>query len=304
MVQDYENALAAYEKSIELSPNFAPPYLGRAKVVAITEPKEDISTDLAKAIELDPYFPEVYLTRAEYYLERDELNAAADDLTTLQNFLAYEEPRVYLLRAWLSLAQEEPEAALEAAQKAHELDMTLLPAYLTLAQALLANDQPEKAIENAQVYLRYEKDDPLAWLVLAQGQYRSGASQQATLKSLNQAIELNQDNAEIYWYHGLILLDLEEYQEAVNDLVAAVKLEPNLFDYNLALGRALYGAERYTDAYKQLSAAETLAEKDEEKAAVYYWRARTLEAGSNPNAAKAEWKAFLALPKKALPADW
>ncbi len=304
LVEDYEKALTAYATAIKINPDFAPSYLGRARVLAITTPKEDILPDLEKAIELDPYFAEAYLTRAEYYLDHDDPDAALQDLATLQNFLTYEEPRIYWLKARILLSQEDYPAALEAAQKAQSLDITLLPAYLTLAQADLANDLPEAAIENAQVYLRYVPEDALAWLILAQGQYRSGASQEATLYSLEHAITLNQDNPEIYWYRGLIMLDMGKSQEAVNDLLQAVRLNDTSYIYNLDLGRALLAAERFTDAYRQLTAAENLAEDDKQKAAVYYWRARTLEGGGNPNAAKAEWKALLALPSSAVPADW
>lgn len=301
---DAERALESFETTIELNPYFAPPYLGRALIYQETRPGRDRTADLKKAIELDPYFVEAYLALSEDHLEHDQLEAAIQTLEELQSVITYEDARYYWLGARVLLARQDYPAALKAAQIANRLDETMLPAYLTLAQAYLANDKPEAAIDKAQIYLRYEPEDPIAWLLLAQAQYSEGANREITLQSLAKAIELNPENPIPYGYRGLMLLENGESQAAINDLLQAVRLDGSSFEYNLNLGRSLYAAERYNDAYRQLNVAERLAAADAQKAAVYYWRARTLESAGNTNQAKVEWKKFLALPTSGIPSAW
>jgi tetratricopeptide (TPR) repeat protein len=301
---DLKRALDLFENSMSLNAYFAPPYLGRALIYSETEPTRDISTDLERAIELDPYFVEAYLALAEFHLEENELAEADRTLAQLMNFLPYEDARYYWLKARILLAQNDFEKALEAAQTANTLDQTMLPVYLTLAQAYLSNNMIDSAINQVKICLRYEPENPTAWFILAQAQYLNGENEAETLNSLAKAIELNPNTPEVYWYRGSILLNTGDYQTAINDLLKAVHLDGSSFTYNLDLGRALYGSERFNDAIRQLNVAARLASDDKEKAALYYWRARTLEANKNLIQAREEWKRLLALPASAMPLEW
>ena len=299
---DNENALKSYEQAIQVNANFAPAYLRRAQLLPLTDPKADVEKDYQKAIELDPSYMEAFISLASYHLSLGDDEAALKDLKPVEQQAPYE-PRLYLIKAQVFLKQGEYTAALENAQKAYDLDQTQLPIYLALAQASLYNDKPKEAQKLIETYLLYEDTDPQAWLVLGLSAFQNG-DREAAFKAMDKALELDQRLPEAYRYRGLLYLEMGEGQNAVNDLIEAVRFSPNDFEINLELGRALLLAQRYMDAYRQLSSTENFAETDAQRAEVFYWRGRTLEAGSNPRAAELDYLALLALPAEEVPSDY
>ena len=121
---------------------------------------------------------------------------------------------------------------------------------------------------------------------------------------LSKAIDLDKSQANAYLYRGLIYLDLNQGQDAVNDLVQARRLDNKSFEASLALGRGLFATNRLNDARGQISSSLDLAQTDEQRAQVYYYRALVLEALGNPPAARQDWQALIDLPESTLPADW
>jgi tetratricopeptide (TPR) repeat protein len=299
---DDELALESYDRAIQVNPNFAPAYLRRAQMRLLADPDAEVLEDFEKAIVLDPNYTETFIELAAYHLAMGDTEAALEDLKTVEEKAPYE-PRLYLLKAQINLSQGEYTTALENAQKAYDLDQTQLPIYLTLAQASLFNDKPKETQKMIETYLLYEEKNPQAWLILGLSAFQNG-DQETAFQAMDKALELDKRLPEAYRYRGLLHLEMGEGQEAVNDLVEAVRFTPNDFDTNLELGRALLAAERYTDAYRQLSSTENLAETASQLAEVYYWRGKTLEAGLNPRAAEADYLALLALPAEEVPSEY
>jgi tetratricopeptide (TPR) repeat protein len=299
---DNENALNTYEQAIQVNSNFAPAYLRRAQLQLIADPKAEVAGDFEKAIALDSNLIEAYIEFAAYRLAQGDIEAALENLKKVEEIAPYE-PRLYLLKAQIYLNRGEYTTALENAEKAYELDQTQLPIYLALAQASLFNDKPKEAQKRIATYLLYEENNPQAWLILGLSAFQNG-DRETAFKAMDKALELDDRLPEAYQYRGRLYLDMGEGQKAVNDLVEAVRFTPNDFEINLELGRALLLAERYTDAYKQLSSTENLAETDAQRAEVFYWRGKTLEAGSNPRAAELDYQALLALPVEEVPSEY
>ena len=72
----------------------------------------------------------------------------------------------------------------------------------------------------------------------------------------------------------------------------------------MGLGRALLAVGRLKEARDQLTESEGLAEDKSQQAAIYYWRARTLEQMGNAKAAAVDWKALVDLPDKFVSKEW
>jgi tetratricopeptide (TPR) repeat protein len=303
LVGNIEMALEAYEKSIELAPSFAPAYLGRARCLLMIDPAANIIEDLDLAIEYDPHLTDAYLVRAEYLLDRNDSEAVMDDLLTVQD-LYPDSALLHVLLARAHLETGETEVALQSALRAYELDKTLLPAYKTLALAYLANESPLEAIDYLETYLRYEEDDANGWLSLGHAQRLSGNDYQAAIEAYDQALRLNRNLTEVYLYRGKTYIEMNEGQLATNELMTAMRLYPNTFDISLNLGRALLTAGRSKDAARQMNSAANLANSDEELAAVYYWRALSLEAAEELQAAIKDWESLLNMPNDVVPSDW
>jgi tetratricopeptide (TPR) repeat protein len=299
---DYENALEYYEKSQTSNPDFAPAYLGIARVEPLLYPKSDISQYLQTAIEKDPSFGEAYLERAGFRLNKGDAQGALDDLEKAEELIPGS-PLIYLYRAQIALAVDNTEEALEYARKANQMDQTLLLSYRLLGEAAAESGDIDEGLEAISVYLDYVQDDPAAWVIQGQGLYARG-EYSGTMNALNQAIELDKNLPEAYFYRGLAYIELEQGQKAVNDIYYAVQSNPYSFEVNLGFGRALLAAGRPGDAFAQVNRSLNLAKTDQEKAQAHYWRAKVYEAIGNMGAAIRDWNALLDLPEEAVPEEW
>ncbi len=300
----YDEAINAYNESIAIDNRFAPPYLGRALATLARQPDAGVQKDLDKAISLDPNFAQAYRERAAYAIRQDQLAAAEQDIQALEQ-LTPGSPWPPLLRAQLYLAQGLPAQALQAAQQANQRDITLLPAYLALAQCYLKLEQPEEAQRAAELYMAYPENQAsvLGWLVLGEARWKNG-DQQNALAALDEAQAQGSQSIDLYIYRGQILVAMGRAQDAINAFAEGYRLDARNFEVNLGLGEALYSAKRYIDAIQQFQATERLALTDTQKAPVYYFRARAIDEGGNPRQAQADYLALLALPKAVVPPAW
>ena len=299
---DYQKALEYYGRSQQINPNFAPAYLGIARVKFLQDSKADISREVELAIEKDPSFGEAYLERASLRLRQGETRGAKQDLDKAGELMP-ESPLIYLYQAQIALSEGDVQAALENAKTANQLDLTLLPAYRIVGEAAARNGDSEQALEALEVYLLYIQDDPTAWLIQGEALY-SMENYTGTLEALNKAIQLDKGLTEAFIYRGLTYIALGQGQKAVNEIYSLIQTDPTSFEINLTFGRALLAAGRLGDALGQINRSLNLAKMDEEKAQAYYWRALTLEEIGNMPSALKDWKALLALPEEAYPNEW
>lgn len=295
-------AKAAYEQAISINPGFAPAYLGRARARLALNPKDDVTNDLQTAITKDPSFGEAYLERAVYWLSQGKPDDAISDLAEAGQWLPAS-PWIPLYRAQAALQQGQNTAALDYARQANQIDVTLLPAYLTLGQAALAGQEYEAAIHALETYVAYLKANPTAWTALGQAYLKSGQADKA-LTALDRALKIDEHNLPALISHGLANLALGNGQTAVNDLATARQLSPRSFDANLGLGQALLASGQPGQARDTFTASLALAKTDTDRAAVFFWRAQALETLGNPPAAFQDWQALLALPPDAAQQQW
>ncbi len=298
----YQEAINTFSQAITVNAGFAPPYLGRARARLALNPATDVSKDLAQAIEIDPRFQEAYLERASFLINNGDPDGAMEDLAIAET-IPPPAPMLYVLRAEARLILDDAPGALEDALKAHEMDFTLLPAYLTLGRAYLANENLAQAKNNIEIYLRYIEENPQAYVMMGSIYYESAEYEDA-LEAYDQALKLDEDLIIVYWYRGRVYIELGDGQKAVNDIVKAQRQNTQSFLINVDLGRAFMVAERLNDAYRQLTLANNLAQDDSQHAVVYYWRAQVLELAGNPRGAKDDWENLLALPPEAVPPEW
>jgi tetratricopeptide (TPR) repeat protein len=77
---DLKAALGDYTKAIELKQTYAPAYMGRGWVWALTAQNDMAISDLSKAIELDPKLALAYSRRGAVYGDMGKYDKAKDDL--------------------------------------------------------------------------------------------------------------------------------------------------------------------------------------------------------------------------------
>ena len=302
--QDPHQALSAYDQAINLNPNYAPAFLGRARANrAIGSVNvEDLRRDLETALRLDPDFGEIYLDLALLDLQEKNYVEALENLNLASSHLP-NSPLVYLNRARVHLEMAAPELALKDAYQANQLDITLLDTYLVLGQALQANGQYIESILPLDIYLLYhENPTPQAYAWLGHA-YAVDGDLEAALRIFEQALLINPANFDVLFQRGRLFLETGEYHKALVDFNLVIEQQPDSFVTAIARSRALLGIEAYGDAYNQLNTIAGDAHSNQEKAELYYLRALSLET-LDAQAAIKDWNRLLALPEELVPEEW
>lgn len=298
---DTTKASNAYNEALKIDPKFSPAYLGLARVRLMQEPGADVTQLFDLALQYDPNYGEVYLERATYNLNHNDPQAALADFGSAKQRMP-DSPLVYLGFARSYVALGDPATALENARKANELDITLLPVYLILGETNILEKNYSAALKALQTYTTYEPNDGRAFALLGQMYYETGDYQTA-LSDLNQGIKLDPTQRQVYLYRGLTFLEMNNAKEAQADLQRAAPFFENSYDINLGLTRAFYMQEQYGNAYLQIETTKSLAESDEQKATVLYWRALINEKRGQLKDATQDWQSLLKMPKTATTTD-
>lgn len=298
-----ENSLFAYEKAIELNKNFAPAYLGRARAMSAIQPDFDIEADLTQATVLDPNFAPAHLDLAAYYLSIGKYQRSLEAIESAANIIP-ESPLVYAYRSQALMHKGDFEGASEAAEKAYQLDQTILSIYQTLGELYLHSGNLGQAIHFLEIYLRYVKDDPDTWTAYGRALFESGDQIEQAMRAFDQAVNLDETSLTALLYRGYAYLELGDGQAAVNDLFMARNLDRESFDASLGLARALFLSERYDDAISQFTGSELLVNTEFQQGEVYYWRAKTFIELGEINSAAQDYMALLEMPADAFPTAW
>jgi tetratricopeptide (TPR) repeat protein len=302
--KNYTQASQSYQKAIQASSSFAPAYLGRALVRLATNPTQadTARADVEKAISLDPSYFDAYLELASLKIAANDGEGALSDLATAAT-LNPSSALVYYERAQAELLTGADAQALTDAQQSYNIDRTFLPIYRVYAEALRTNDRVGETQPLLILYTTYVTNDKeaLVWLGLA---YAQNGDPKSALTAFNQVLKLDQQNFDAYLQRGLVELDLNQGQQAVTDLRTAWSLNPNSFDANVARARASLATNDLSGANTLLDAATRLQQTDQDKAAVFYYRALVMEAAKNKTAAVLAWQSLLKLPLQAVPAAW
>ena len=298
---DFGNAIQAYGQGLEKDPNFGLLYVGMARARLQADPNANVLSLLDEAVRLDPNFGEAYLERGIIKTRDNDLQGAINDLGEANTRLP-DNPLVFYNLAQARFKQGEFDLALAAAQRANELDVTLLPNYLLLGQIYIETDHTDEAIKALQVYIKYKPDDVSASMVFGKLLYDLGKYDE-TIQMMDRVIALERTRREAYLYRFLSNVELGNGPAADADIKTVQGSYLDLFEFNLGIVRTNVLNERYGNAEQAAEKTKSLAETDEQKASAYYWAAIAYEKRENPKKAIENWKLLLGLPTKSMTAE-
>ena len=222
---------------------------------------------------LDDYEKALEYALISYELDKDEVNVLSE-IGIIYNYLGrYEDALPFLLRAkelgrddeWLnteiavSLGRSgNVKEAIEKLKKTltmvneNEINQRIfINSELAWLYGSLEEPQPEEALKYLNVAKELGRED--AWLysqIAYQLGYNSETKNEA-LEYFDKAIELGGNDTWIFETKGVILLDLEKYEEALDSFKNAYDSSNNGW-YLYSMGRCLRGLERYEEAIKVL----------------------------------------------------
>jgi tetratricopeptide (TPR) repeat protein len=296
----YQAALDFYNSAILVNANFAPSYLGRARVNMVLNPKRNVLVDLNTAISLDPNYAEAYMERGMYYYStKKDLKSAQTDLE--QSSSLNPSPLVEINLARVLLAQNENDAALEAAKRANQLDVTMLDGYLVLGMAYRATGSLDQAVSVLETYLKYQPDNAEAYAVLGAA-YFNRADFPTAQKNLEQAVRLDKTNLEAVIWLGRTYMAQNAIDNAMASFRDAQQLDPASFDATEGVALAYLANSEFNNSYSAILKVEQATKNDKSiRARFLFIRAQSLENLDQPqlDAAYKDWTELLSLPDTA-----
>jgi tetratricopeptide (TPR) repeat protein len=300
---DIENALIAFEKSIETDPDFAAGYYGRAKLrISNEDTFSDAIDDLLQCIDLDPEYGEAYLSLLNAYIKVGDNEKAREVSEQVEKLLPYS-PFFDLSKGRLALLEGEYKLATDHTEAALEKDLTLLPAYKLLGEIYQASGNPKESLEPLLIYHRYNTTQDRQDEILLSVAYAANNQFEEALQLLDNILERDSRYAKGFIQRGTIYTQMEEYEKAIDDYERASKLESKSFEYCMLFSEAFFPMEKPGNAYQQAGECQKLAETDHELARMYFVKAIALEALEN-DVAKLDWERMLELDPEAILPEW
>ena len=297
---NYQDAINAYKIAITLNSKYAPSYLGRALANMALSPTKNVLDDLNMAIKMDPNYAEAYMQRGLYYLNKKDFKSAQNDLE--QAISLNDSPLAEINLARVLLAQGETEAAVIAAQKANQQDVTMLDGYLVLGMAYRANGQIDQAVAVVETYLKYSPNNAEGYALLGAAYYNRNDYSTAET-DLQKAVRLDSSNADGFFWLGQTEMALKKYDDALVAALKARDLNPNSFDVAESLAKVYMARAEYNNSYISIIKVEKLADTPAERARFLYIRAQSLDQLNSLDAAYRDWSEILTLPLSAVTSE-
>jgi tetratricopeptide (TPR) repeat protein len=158
------------------------------------------------------------------------------------------------------LRQGQPEKArqfLEPLARQWERNLHLTALY---ADLLVTQGQVDQAVTEARAALRRDERFVPAMISLVRANLRAGRIELAD-SILEQAIAVDDKNAELHYLRGKRYLEEQRLAEALTEFRKAVELDPDYAEARMELGMRLLAGANYSEALQQFQAVEKISPK-------------------------------------------
>ncbi|MXV73341.1 serine protease, partial [Candidatus Poribacteria bacterium] len=197
-MRNYQDAITAYSKAIQLRPDFANAYVNRGLAKEKLGQHESAITDYSSAIKIDPNLSGAYNNRGSAQRKLGQYFLALEDLST-----------------------------------AIQLDPRYVKAYVNRGNVKNSLGHPNEALEDFNTALNLDPDSAEAYN--NRGVAKAALMQLPdAIKDFDTAIELNSELANAYYSRGIAKYIIgRQIREAKSDLLIALKLAKRYDDANL-----------------------------------------------------------------------
>jgi tetratricopeptide (TPR) repeat protein len=218
----YEEALADYNKAIELRADFYDAYNNRGILLSDLQRKQEALADYNKAIQFDSSKAEVFNNRGLLLMELGRSREALVDFNkSIQLQPSY--AQAYYNRGLLVSGEGNSSQAYQDYETAIRLNPTYTEAYVNRGVLLHNENKLDEAL------VQYTK-----------------------------AMELQQDNPQVFHNRGLIMMTKKRYDEAISDFSRAIQLQKDYATAYYNRGLAQIGAGRNSPGCQDLEASARL----------------------------------------------
>jgi tetratricopeptide (TPR) repeat protein len=297
------NASDAFQSALQSDANFAPAYLGKARLamygnsVNLTAAGDFLQT----AFELDPNMSDAILEIARLKLRQGDSTSALEWLKKLNSDVSKTAP-VESLKAQAYLLVGDSRSALRHIETAIQLDPTFLESYLKKGEVLQMVGDYETSLTSLLTYQAYAGNTTSVESLLARAYFETGETQKA-LDAVTRILSIHKNDKHALNLRGKIFISRGDFESAEADFDAVLRLDSQSFDGLIGKARCLLSKTYAGAAHNYLERAEVQIETSAQQAEWLYWRAVALVGLDETSAAIRDYEAFLALPTSDIDSD-
>jgi len=256
----HEDALAAFDKALQLDPYNANAWVSRAIELRFLNRDEDALVALDKAVELDPNISHAWILRGLSFarLDRDEEALEAFDKSVE---LDPQYAHAWVHRGIALGVLNRYEEALAALDKAIALDPKDSEAWRNRGTALSRLRRQDEALAAFDKAINLDPNNANAWFRRGMSLARLDRDEEA-LAAYDKAVELNPNQGHTWVHRGISCFHIGRREESIRSFDKAIELGedfPNVFAYRaealLALNRWEQGISDLEEALRRFAEA-------------------------------------------------
>lgn len=222
---EYEHALQAFEKALEIGPESADLYFYMGQVYLGLTRSDDALDSWKKALKFDPNHCQTLLKTGQLYYDIGNWEEALKSWEK-----GYKsnptDPLPLMNMATMKFQKGEYDEAISFWEMAGKVKPDLDGPYLHIGTAYLRQNKIDKAINIWERLLALKPDHPDALINLGTALYKKGDIEGA-IKFWQRVKELDSENSKIHYNLGLAFFCLKDYEGSINELKEALRLDPS-----------------------------------------------------------------------------
>ena len=245
-LKEYKQALTAYDKAIQIQPDYLQAWSGRGFALQKLQRYKEAIASFNKALELQNNAPEVWNAKGEAF---SNLNQYENAIRSYDKAIEY---KTDYQDAWYNKGLvfhdlKRYDEAINAYDKAIELKSDYDQAWYARGNALVNLQRYEDAFMSYDKAVQYKENYYQAWLSRGNVLVILRRYPEA-IESFNQVIKSNPDNYEAWFNRGWSLHQTQRYEDAVISYNKAISLKRNDYQVWYNLGNSLYNLQKYQEA--------------------------------------------------------
>jgi tetratricopeptide (TPR) repeat protein/tRNA A-37 threonylcarbamoyl transferase component Bud32 len=259
-LQRYQEALATYEKAIDIKPDYPQALYGQGKALFQLKKYQESLIAYDQAIQIQPNYLEAWTNRG-FVLVRlkrySEAIATVDKALQLKN----DEPQVWQLKGDIFIKISQYNDAIKAYEQAINFQADNPELWYKKGLAFQNLKQYEEAITAYKKTVELKPDHESAWYNLGNCLVNLNRYEFA-LQAYDQAVQYNQNNSAAWLSRSNILMTLRRYSEAIDSFTQVIKTNPQQYQAWYNRGWALHQVKRYGEAIESYKKAISLKNND------------------------------------------
>ncbi len=259
-LQRYPDALATYEKAVEIRPDYPQAWDGQGKTLYELKKYKQALTAYDKAIQLQPLYLEAWSGRG---FTLNKLQRYREAIASFEKALEVEnkDPKTWNARGEALMNLKEYDQAIKSFEKAIEFKSDYPEAWYNKAWVLQSLKRYDQAIAAYDKSLEFKPNYEQAWYNRGNALVNLNRYQDA-FAAYDKAVEYKPDYSEAWLSRSNVLMNLQRYPEAVESFNQAVKFNPNNYQAWYSRGWSLHQIQRDDDAIESYNKAISLKKND------------------------------------------